>query len=65
LFESMRGDHARGAPNAFQLARLARDHELSMWGAIGVFLKGWAASPSGASANALDDMRRGVEQLRQ
>ena len=31
LFELMRGDHARAAPNAFELARLAREHELPMY----------------------------------
>ena len=43
LFELMRGDHARAAPNAFELARLAREHDLPMWRAFGVFLEGWAA----------------------
>ena len=49
LFELMRGDHARGAPHAIELARLARQHELPMWGAFGVFLQGWATSASHAS----------------
>ena len=44
LFELMRGDRARAAPNAFELARLAREHELTMYGAFGVFLEGWASS---------------------
>ena len=34
LFELMRGDHARAAPNAFELARLAREHELPMCGRV-------------------------------
>ena len=29
MFELMRGDHARAAPNAFELARLAREHDLT------------------------------------
>ena len=53
LFELMRGDHARGAPNAFELARLAREHELPLWGAFGVFLEVGrplrAARPAGGS----------------
>jgi hypothetical protein len=65
LFELMRGDHARAAANAFELARLVREHELPMWGAMGVFLRGWAASRSGAPADGLGDMRRGVELLRE
>jgi hypothetical protein len=31
LFELMRGDHARAAPNAFELSRLAREHDLPMF----------------------------------
>ena len=30
MFELMRGDHARAAPNAFELARLAREHDLPL-----------------------------------
>ena len=65
FFELMRGDHARAAPNAFELARLGREHDLPMWRAFGVFLQGWAASHSGAPADGLEDMRRGVELLRE
>ncbi len=36
-----------------------------MWGAFGVFLEGWAASQSGAPAQGLENMRRGVELLRE
>ena len=31
MFELMRGDATRAAPNAFELARLARERELPMW----------------------------------
>ena len=61
----MRGDHARAAPNAFELARLAREHDLPMFRAIGVFLEGWATAASGAAGGGLEDMRRGVELLRE
>ena len=64
LFELMRGDHARGAPHAIELAQLARQHELPMWGAFGVFLQGWATSPSDAIGAGLDDMRQAVDSLR-
>ena len=37
LFELMRGDHARAAPNAFELARLAREHDLTMCERSGCF----------------------------
>ena len=64
LFELMRGDHARGAPHAIELARLARQHGLPMWGAFGSFLQGWATSASGAIGAGLDDMRQAVDSLR-
>ena len=65
MFELMRGDHARAAPNAFELARLAREHDLPMFRAFGVFLEGWATAASGAVGGGLEDMRRGVELLRE
>ena len=65
MFELMRGDHARAAPNAFELARLAHDHDLNQWRAFGVFLEGWATAASGAIGNGLEDMRHGVEMLRE
>ena len=65
LFELMRGDRARAAPNAFELVRLAREHDLTMWRAFGVFLEGWATAASGAPGGGLEDMRRGVELLRE
>ena len=65
LFELMRGDRARAAPNAFELARLAREHELHLWRAFGVFLQGWATAASGATGNGLEDMRHGAELLRE
>ena len=65
MFELMRGDHARAAPNAFELARLAREHDLPLWRAFGVFLEGWATPQSGAAGGGLEDMRRGVELLRE
>jgi predicted ATPase/class 3 adenylate cyclase len=65
LFELMRGDRTRAAPNAFELARLAREHELNQWRAFGVFLEGWATAASGAIGNGLEDMRRGVDLLRE
>ena len=63
LFDLMRGDRARAAPNAFELVHLASEHDLTMWHAFGVFLQGWTASHCGPPAGELEDMRRGVEQL--
>jgi predicted ATPase len=65
LFELMRGDRKRAAPSTFELARLARQHELPMWGSFGLFLEGWSTSSSGTIGVGLGDMRRGIEQLRQ
>ena len=65
LFELMRGDDARASPNAFELARLTRDHDLNQWRAFGVFLEGSATAASGAIGNGLLAMRRGVEMLRE
>ena len=65
MFELMRGDHLRATPNALELVRLTGEQELPMFRAFGVFLKGWASAASGASGSGLEDMRRGVEQLRE
>ena len=65
IFELMRGDPARAAPNAFELARLAREYDLNLWRALGMFLEGWATAASGAVGSGLEDMRRGVELLRE
>ena len=48
MFELMRGNLSCAAPNAFELARLAREHELPMWHAFGLFLGGWATAAKGA-----------------
>ena len=63
--DAMRGDHGRARPNAFELGRLALEHDLPMFRAFAVFLEGWAASHNGAPARGLEDMRRGVEFLRE
>jgi predicted ATPase len=64
MFELMRGDISRATRNAAELARLTREHELSLWRALGVFLEGLGAVESGSVGGGLEDMRRGVEVLR-
>jgi predicted ATPase len=64
LFELMRRDRMRVAQNALELARLAREHDLNMFRAFAVFLQGWANADGGAVGRGLDDMRRGVDLLR-
>ena len=63
VFELMRGDRVRAAVSAFLLARVAREHDLKLWRAFGVFLEGWAKSESGDHGGGLEDMRRGVDLL--
>ena len=66
MFDLMRGDHLRATPNAFELVRLAREQEMGgMFRAFGMYLEGWASAAIGASGSRLEDMRRGVEQLRE
>jgi predicted ATPase len=65
IFELMRHDPSRATRNAAELARLARDHDLNLWRAFGVFLDGWAAAESGAPAEGLEAMLCGAESLRQ
>ena len=65
LFEFMRGDLTRAAARAVELARLAREHDLSMLRAWGVFLEGVATAEGGGLGEGLKDMRRGVELLRE
>ena len=65
LFELMRRDPARVLPNASELSRLAGEHDLPMWGAAALFLQGWATATNSAPGDGLEDMRRGVELLRE
>ena len=65
MFHLMRDDQERAAQNGFELARLALQSDLTLSRAFGVFLQGWAASQSGALADGIRDMRRGVEDLHQ
>ena len=53
------------AQSAFELVRLAHEHELPLWGAFAVFFEGWTTSATGALGGSLEDMRRGVELLRE
>ena len=65
LFELMRRDQQRAAKNAFELARLAREHDLAMFRAFAAFFAGWATAADGAPGAGLEDMRRGVDLLRE
>ena len=65
VFELMRRDQQRAAKNAFELARLAREHDLAMFRAFAAFFAGWASAADGAPGAGLEDMRRGVDLLRE
>ena len=65
LFELMRRDQQRAAQNAFELVRLAREHDLIFYGAFGMFLEGWATAASDAPGDGLEGMRRGADLLRE
>jgi predicted ATPase len=62
MFELMRGDLSRVASNAAELATLTSEHELRSWR---VFLEGLATARSGPVGGGLEDMRRGIELLRE
>jgi predicted ATPase len=64
LFALMRGDFSQAALNAHELARLTREHNLPTWRAWGVFLEGLAIAESRSASGGLEDIRRGVEFLR-
>ena len=64
VFELMRGDHSRAAPNVSELARIVREHDLPLFRAFEEFLEGWATADAGSPANGLESMRRGVDSLR-
>ena len=65
MFELMRGDHSRAAPNAVELARLAREHDLPHVARVRSVSRGLGDAASGALGGGLEDMRRGVELLRE
>jgi len=63
MFELMRGDVPRTAVNATEVARLADEHDLSLWRAFAMFLRGWVAAQRGEVAAGLLGMRRGFDLL--
>ena len=65
MFALCRGDLSRAALNGVELARIAREHDLHFWRATGLFLEGMARAESGAGGGGLEDMRCGVELLRE
>ena len=65
MFELMRGDK-RAPRRTHSNSPVSRVSMICPCGArIGVFLEGWATAESGAPGGGLEDMRRGVELLRE
>ena len=60
----MRRDPASAATSASELVRLAREHDLTMFRAFALFFEGWATASRG-EPGGLEDMRRGVDLLRE
>jgi tetratricopeptide (TPR) repeat protein len=63
MFELMRGDRSRTASHAGELSRVARDHDLKLWRAIGLYLEGWLRLGGGAPRDGREDIARGAELL--
>jgi tetratricopeptide (TPR) repeat protein len=63
-FDLMRRDLVRAARSASELARVAREHNLTMFQAFAVFLEACATASKG-ELGGLEEMRRGVELLQE
>jgi predicted ATPase len=65
MFELMRRDRMSVVENAFELAPLVREHDLTMFQGPAAFLEAWANTAVGAPGDGLEGMRRGLELLRE
>jgi class 3 adenylate cyclase/predicted ATPase len=65
LFELMLGNCSHAGSDAAEFARITREHDLPFWRAFGVFSEGLASAQSGTAGGGLEDMRRGLELLRE
>jgi tetratricopeptide (TPR) repeat protein len=65
MFELSRGNLARATAHSVELARLSREHDLSLWRAFGAFLEGLTSAQSSTAGDGLEAMRRGIELLRE
>jgi predicted ATPase len=54
-----------GRFEALEVARLAREHDLTTWLAFGVYLESWATAENGDPEVGVRNMRRGTELLRE
>jgi tetratricopeptide (TPR) repeat protein len=65
MLHMMRRDPVRAASNALEVARLAREHDLTTWRAFGLYLESWATAENCDPEVALRNMHRGAELLRE
>ena len=65
MFELTRGNLARATAHAVELAKLSREHDLSLWRAFGAFLEGLTFAQSSTAGGGLNAMRRGIKLLRE
>ena len=65
MFELMRGDRSRTASNAGELSRIASDHDLKLWRALGLYLEGWLKFGGGAHGDGRAAIARALELLRE
>jgi predicted ATPase len=65
IFELTSGELSRAVPLAWELARIAREHDLPMFRAVAAFFEAWAKSHNGAPAGAREEMSRAAELLRE
>jgi tetratricopeptide (TPR) repeat protein len=65
MFGLLRGVLAQTVSSAAELGCVARDHDLNFWRAYGVCLEGWVKSMSSEPPAGLEEMRSGLELLRE
>jgi predicted ATPase len=65
MFGLLRGVLAQTASNATELASVARDHDLNFWRVYAVCLEGWVNSMSDGPPAGLEEMRTGLQLLRE
>jgi predicted ATPase len=65
MFGLLRQDVTGVAQNAFELTRLVREYDLTMFRGPALVLEAWGDNVAGAPGDGLDKMQRGIELLRE
>lgn len=63
-FYYLRGDNKRLAEHSATVARLADEHGLGLWQALGRIYVGWSRAEGGAAGEAIDLLRAGMAEYR-